>query len=144
MAKQSSLFLPRSANNSSITLVNADGTTPKLLFTAGADDTDVDAIIVTSNDTSSQKIVLYITRSAVDYLLSTVNVPNGAGTDAFNPSVDLLAIVPVASGGLTSLTLNNMGKQYLRLKSGDTLKVATTVAITAAKTVWISAFGQDY
>jgi len=139
MAKQFSLFLPKGANNSSITLQNADGTGLKLLFTAGADDSDVDSIIVTSNDTAARILVLYVTRGGVDYIIGTITVGAGAGTDGFNFSLDLLN--PINFQGLP---INNIGKPYLRLKSGDTVKVAVTTAVTAAKTIYLSAFGQDY
>lgn len=139
MAKQFSLFLPKGANNNSITLVNADGTALKLLFTAGADDSDVDSITVTSSDTVARILSLYVTRGGVDYILGTVTIGAGTGTDGFNFNIDLLN--PINFQGLP---LNNVGKPYLRLKSGDTLKVAVTTAVTAAKTIYIMAFGQDY
>lgn len=139
MAKQISLFLPKGVNNSSVTIVNADGTATKTLFTAGADDSDVDSIIVTSNDTAARILVLYVTRSAVDYILGSVTIQAGAGTDGFNFTFDFINFI-----NIPGLPMNNVGKQYLRLKTGDTLKVAVTTAVTAAKTIYVSAFGQDY
>jgi hypothetical protein len=52
MAKSTSLFLPKNANNQSITLTSADTSVAKLCFTAGADDSNVKAILATTNDTS--------------------------------------------------------------------------------------------
>jgi hypothetical protein len=139
MAKSTSLFLPKGANNQSVTILPADTTVAKLVFTAGADDSDVKAIVATSNDTAAVNLAVYVTRSAVDYLLGTVNVPLGAGTDGTKPSVDVLAAL-----GIPGLPLDDALKPYLPLKTGDTLKIGALVTITAAKTVWISVFGQDY
>lgn len=139
MAKQTALYLPKQANNQSVTFVNADSFTPKLCFTAGADDSDVKAIIVTSNDTAAMNIQLWIVRGGVDYLLGTINIPTLSGTNGTVVSVDLINAV-----GIPGLPVDSAGKRYLPLKSGDTLKTNPLVAVTAAKTVWVSVLGQDY
>lgn len=139
MAKQASLFLPAGANNQSVTITSADTTVAKLLFTAGANDSDVKSIIVTSNDTAAINLALYVTRSAVDYLLGTINIPISAGTTGSVVSVDL-----INTTSIPGLALDSAAKAYLPLKTGDTLKVGPIVTMTAGKTCYVSAFGQDY
>jgi hypothetical protein len=139
MAKQASLFLPTGANNQSVTFVNADGTTAKTLVTAGSNDTDVKSIIVASNDSAAVNLQLFINRSAVAYLLGTVNIPITAGNTGAIASVDLLG-----STLIPGLPLDSIGKPYIPMKTGDTLTVAPLAAVTTAKTCYISAFGQDY
>jgi hypothetical protein len=139
MAKTTSLYLPKAANNQSLILTSADTTTKTLCFTAGADDSDVKAIIVASNDTAAINLALYVTRGGTDYLLGVVNVPVSSGTTGALPSIDLLNSVL-----LPGLPIDNVGKSYLPLKNGDTLKAAVLVTMTAAKSCYISVFGQDY
>jgi hypothetical protein len=91
MAKSTSLFLPKNANNQSITLTSADTSVAKLCFTAGADDSNVKAILATTNDTATINLAIYLTRGAVDYLIGTVNVPVASGTNGSAGTVDLLS-----------------------------------------------------
>lgn len=139
MSKQASLFLPLAANNQSVTLLPADTTTPKVCFTAAATDSDVKAIIATSNDTAAINLQLWICRGGVDYLLGTINVPIGAGNSSGVPAIDLLNAVNIAG-----LPLDYIGKRYIPMKTGDTLKVGCLVTITTAKTCYVSVLGQDY
>lgn len=142
MAKQTSLFLPTGHNNLSITLTSADTTVAKLCFTAGSNDSDVKAIIVTSNDTVAVNLKVYITRSAVDYLLGTVPIPTLSGTDGATAAVDLLDLNSTTS--ILGLPLDNVGKPYIPMKTGDTLKIGCLATMTAAKTCTASVFGEDY
>jgi hypothetical protein len=139
MAKSTSLFLPKDIHNQSVVMTSADTTTPKLCFTAGADDSDVKAIMVTSNDTAAVNLLLYVTRGGTDYLIGTANIPIASGTNGVAPGIDLLSASVMAG-----LPLDNVGKRYLPLKTGDTLKVGCLVTMTAAKSCWVSVFGQDY
>lgn len=139
MAKQTSLFLPVGANNNSVTIVNADGTSLKTLFTAGANDSDVKSIVATSSDTVQRNLSVYVTRGGTDYLLGTVPIYALSGTDGAATTIDVFT-----NAFLTGLLIDNVGKYYMSLKSGDVLKVGVIVAVTAAKTITVSAFGQDY
>lgn len=139
MAKQSSLFLPALVNSKAVQILPADTTSLKTLFTAGLNDSDVKAITVTSDDTSVRVVKLYITRSGTDYQLGAVSIPAASGNDGSAPAVDL-----INSTILPGLPIDSAGKRYLSLSYGDVLKVATTTTVTAAKTVTVSAFGQDY
>lgn len=139
MAKGTSLFLPKNVNNLSMTLTISDTTTPKLVFTAGSDDSDVKALIASTNDTAAVNLQVYLTRSAVNYLLGTINVPIASGTNGTAPAVDLLN-----ASGMAGLPLDAVGKRYIPMKTGDTLLVGCLATMTTAKTTWVSALGQDY
>jgi hypothetical protein len=139
MAKQTSLYLPKATNNQSITLTSSDTTTAKLSFTAGGDDSDVKSIIACTNDTAAVNLQIYVTRSSVDYLIATVNVPIASGSNGTVNAVDLLN-----SSACAGLPLDLVGKRYIPLKNGDTLKIGCLATMTAAKTTWVSVFGYDY
>jgi hypothetical protein len=139
MAKSTSLFLPVGANTQSITLTNADTTVAKLCFTAGSNDSDVKAIVATSDDTAAINLKVYITRGGVDYLLGTVNIPIASGTNGTVASVDILSATP-----FPGLPVDSVGKRYIPLKNGDTLKVACLATMTSGKTCTVNVLGQDY
>lgn len=139
MAKQASLLLPANTNTLSFALTSTHTTVSQLIFTSGANDSDVKSIIVTSNDTAAINLQLFITRGGVDYQLGTINIPISAGVGGTVVSVDLLN-----SASIPGLPIDNVGKRYIPLKTGDTLRVAATVTMTAAKTCNISVFGEDY
>jgi hypothetical protein len=139
MAKTTSLYLPKGANNQSVTLTNADTTVAKLCFTAGADDSNIKGIMVCSDDTAAINLKIYLTRSSVDYLIGTVNIPTLSGTNGVAPAVDALNAV-----ALPGLPLDSVGKRYIPMKTGDTLKVGALVTMTSGKTCTVSVVGEDY
>lgn len=139
MAKQTSLFLHTGVNSSAVTFVNADGTTAKTVFTAGANDSDLKMLTITSNDTATVNMQVYYRTGGTDYLIGTVRAVTLTGTDGSANSVDLLN-----STALPFLPVDDAGKRYVPVKTGDTIKVAPLAAVTAAKTVTIVALGYDY
>jgi hypothetical protein len=122
---------------------DADTTTSKTIFTAGADGSVVYNVNVASDDTAAINLKLNVTNGGVDYLLGNVNVPITAGFTGAIPAVALLT-----AGGATRLipgtVVDNNGNACLYLKSGDTLEAACTATMTAGKTCHVAVFGADY
>lgn len=139
MAKNLDTPMLKDANNGVQTIVNADGTTAKTIFTAAAEGSRVLGLSLTSDDTAIRDLALYIRKSGTDYLIGTVRIPIAAGTDGAVPSVNGLN-----STDLPFLPIDNNGIPYIELATGETLKAGVLVAVTAAKTVTIVAFGKDY
>lgn len=139
MAKQTSLFLPVGANNQSLALTSADTTVATLGFTAGANGSDVKSIVATTTDTVTVNLLVYVVRGGTNYLLGGVNIPVTAGFTGALPSVDILAaaIIP-------GIPLDSIGKPYLSLASGDTLKFACKATMSGSVTTTVNVFGQDY
>jgi hypothetical protein len=115
-------------------IVNADASNKKTVVTAGANGSKLTALTACSDDTSARIVQVIVTRSATDYILASVPVPAGSGTDGSAAAVNLLnaTILP-------GLSIDNDGQRYLFLESGDTLAVKATTTVTAAKTVAIAA-----
>jgi hypothetical protein len=111
-----------------ISILPADTTTKKTVCTAGSSGAKVVALLVTSTDSSNRVVQLYLTRSATDYLLGAYNIIALAGSDGATGTQNLLTIV-------AGLPRDNDGQRYLFLESGDTLTVATTTTVTAAKEI---------
>lgn len=131
---------PQNANNQSVTLTNADTTVAKLCFTAHVtNDSDVKSITATSNQATGIILHLYVTRGGNDYLIGSMTVNGSSGFDSTTPITDL-----ISAAYFGGLPVDNVGKLYLPLKAGDTLKVACDSTMTAGKTCWVNIFGEDY
>jgi hypothetical protein len=111
-----------------ISILPADTTTKKTVATAGASGTKVVGLIVTSTDTAARVVQLFLTRSATNYLLGAWTIPALAGSDGSAGTQDLLNI-------FSGLPRDADGQRYFYLESGDTLTVATTTTVTAAKEI---------
>jgi hypothetical protein len=118
------------------TIVNADGTAKKTIFTADATNGSIlTGIAVTSDDTADRVLNVYLTLGGTDYLVGAVPVPLTAGSVSTVPAVNLLALsyLPWLNGDGT-----------WGLSPGAIVKVAVQVAVTAAKTITIAALGMNY
>ena len=117
-------------------IANADGTTPKIVFTATADGGAVTKCSATTTDTSAVIAVLTVSDGTTTVTLGEVTVPAGAGTDGSTPAKNLLdsAAMPGAFQEDGSLVLGNAA----------TLSINAKVAVTAAKTLDISTQGGQY
>lgn len=117
--------------NAGVTIVNADGTNLKTIYTAGANGGRIDGISVCSNDTSAVNLAFYINDGASDLYIGNVSVPIGSGYTTVAKVDALLSLKPSSQG-------------FIQLKAGFILKCNAVVAVTAAKTVTVVAIGGDF
>jgi hypothetical protein len=118
--------------------VNADAAnTKKTILTAGSAGTKVVAVNSTSTDTVSRICQLWLTRSAVSYLLGSAVVLTLSGTDGIVTTQNVLLLFP-------GLPVDNDGQRYLFLESGDTLQASFTTQVTAAKEIDVYAIGANF
>lgn len=139
MAKQTELFLTDTLQNKSVTIVPADTTALKTVYTAAADDAVVKGLICVSDDTAAVNLRVLLTIGGTDYQIGTVNIPIASGTNGTANAVDVLN-----STAMPGLPLDRNGKRVLPLGAGIILKVAALVTVTAAKTVTITALIEEY
>jgi hypothetical protein len=119
-----------------VELDNADSTNQVVLWTAGANGSLIEAMAITSTDTSAVELDLYLYDGAASFRLGSVTVPIAAGSNGgTTAAVDGLAQaeLPWLRDDLT-----------LALSAGCSLKAAAHAAITSAKLVHVSMFGGDY
>jgi len=118
-------------------IVNADGTTPQALVTAGTNAARVVAVTATTDDTAAIDYSLYVQRdgAGTNFLLGTVSVPAGAGNTSPVAAVDLLDPAKIKGLDLDGTLI---------LGGTDVLKVAARTAVTAAKTTYIVGLYGDY
>jgi len=139
MAKTTSLPLTQSIKNAGVTILPADTTALKTLYTAGANDAVVKSIICVSDDTAAVNLRVLINIAGTDYQIGTVNVPIASGTNGTANAVDVLN-----STALPGLPLDRNGKRILPLVGGAIVKVAALATVTAAKTVTVTAIVEEY
>lgn len=135
MAANTSPIFVLTPNNKGVTFVNADGTTLKDLFVAGANGSRLGSIAATTNDTAANNVQIKLFDGTTAWWAGTVDVPTLAGTDGATAAVNLLSLSMCP-------WLNSDGS--LLLPSGWKVQVAPLVAVTAAKTLTLVALGADY
>src|SRR5690349_1231824 len=91
MAKQSVSFKPRGFSFGAFPFVNATGTTVSTVKAAGANDSIVKSLIITSDDSSPMDVSIILYDGSNSRILDTINVPAGSGTNGTDPAVDALA-----------------------------------------------------
>lgn len=123
-------IFPQTIKGGVAQILPADTTTLKTLVTPGANGSKVDSISVTSTDTATRDVQLWITVTAVNYLLGTVNIPIGSGNTNAVPSISLLDSLQTPF-----IRTDNNGNKYLYLPSGGVLSIAVLTTVTAAKAI---------
>lgn len=139
MAKQTYLYLTKSIKTPVARIQPADTTNYVTIFSAGTDDSYIESLIATSDDSSARIVVVSIFDGSNNYPILAVNIPAGSGTDGTNAAVDLLNYQSGAG-----LPLNANGKRYIKLASGYSLKAKVTTTMTTAKTMYITGQGEDF
>jgi hypothetical protein len=139
MAKSQALNVTQNIKTPGVSFVNADGVANKTLVTAGANDSVVKSIMVTSSDTAVVNLKVSVGDGITDRVIGAVAVAIASGTNGAAASVDLLN-----AASLPGLPLDQNGKRVLPLQAGYLVKVAPLVAVTAAKNVDVIAVVEDY
>ena len=150
MPKTTTLPIAQTIQTPVVSILNATsfiaangGTAPTntvLFFTAGAEGSEVKAIIISSDDSSARVVSFYISMDAgtTKYLLGSVNVPSSAGLTLVN--VDVLGNVL-----MVGLPLDQSGKPVLELVAAARIYVGVTIAaVTAGRTVHIIGQVEDF
>lgn len=143
MAVTSTPIFPQTPQDWPVQILPANTTAQVTLVTAGANGSKVEMLNVASTDTSARVVQLFINDGSTSYLLCTVNIPANAGNTSGTVSVDLLNIKNNTTGCI-ALPYDTCGNQYLYVKNGYTLKVASLTTVTTAKALNFLAMGGDF
>lgn len=121
---------PQSLLSKPVQFTSSTSTTvPTQLLAAQTNGCKLEAIMVSSTDTSPRNLNLYINVSSTNYLLGTVSIPATAGDTNAIPAVNLLA-----SANLP-LPKDPNGNPYLYLDSNTSLTATPATSITSTD-VW--------
>jgi hypothetical protein len=120
-------------------IVNGDGTNKEAVVTPVPAGTRVKSLRAVSDDTASKVIQLWLTVSAVDYLLGEIPVGAGAGSDGgTTPAVNLLNATYIPGLQFDGVSY------FMDIADGSVLKASVKVAMTATKTMHIVGDGGDF
>jgi hypothetical protein len=116
---------------------NTNGATA---YTAGSKGGRVMSLTAVTDDTVTVNVFVWILRGSTVIPLGLVNVPLSSGnTNAARFNVDFLN-----GANIVGLPVDNAGRQYIPLMPNDVLRVGSAAGLTAAKTCWVQASGNDY
>lgn len=121
-------IIPTSVKTDVARIANGDASALIALVTPAGSGRKVNAVTVSSDDTSARDVSLVITKGGVDYPIGTITIPITAGQIAATPAVN--AINRTAIPGLP---IDSDGNPYLLLEVGAVLKVKALTTVTSAK-----------
>jgi len=125
---------------SSNTVTLGSNTNGASVYTAGSAGGRVMSLTAVTDDTVTVNVFVWILRSSTVIPIGLVNVPLSSGnTNAARFNVDFLDGI-----NIVGLPIDNTGKRYIPLLAGDVLRVGALANLTAAKTCWVQASGNDY
>lgn len=115
----------------------------QLIYTAGADDSIVKSILVTSNDSAVRYVSFWIQPGGTGskYLLNTVAVPANSG----NSPTGIIANVDVLNGlYMQGLCVDQTGRPVLPVPAGTKIYAGMVAALTANKQLYIQTISADF
>ena len=125
---------------SSNTVTLGSDTNGVSIYTASSAGGRCMSLTAVTDDTVTVNVFVWILRSSTVIPIGLVNVPLSSGnTNAARFNVDFLDGV-----NIVGLPIDNTGKRYIPLMPNDVLRVGALANLTAAKTCWVSAHGNDY
>ena len=125
---------------SSNTVTLGSDTNGVSIYTASSSGGRCMSLTAVTDDTVTVNVFVWILRSSTVIPLGLVNVPLSSGnTNAARFNVDFLDGV-----NIVGLPIDNTGKRYIPLMPNDVLRVGALANLTAAKTCWVHASGNDY
>jgi hypothetical protein len=139
MAVSNLPIFPVVLQNSAVQILPADTTALKTIFTAGVNGSKIETINIASDDSAAKTLNLYISDGTTNYQLSQFNIPATSGFTTTNPSVGLMTQTQ-----MPTLNYDSNGNRYIYLKANWLLKANVTAAMTAAKTMHIVTFAEDF
>jgi hypothetical protein len=146
MAKTTTIPNVQNANMPDGSILPADTTSKKTIFTAGANDSILRALAASSTDTSDRTINLYVNvgGAGTDRLVATILIPLNSGNSATISAVDLFHALTSSAALMPFLPLDAYGNKVWMLKAGTTIKVACTTTVTTAKELDFFGDGADF
>lgn len=132
-------IFPQTVKNYVAQIQNADGQTVKTLVTGGTNGSKIEALTISSSDTSARDVQLSLTISSVVYILGTVSIPATAGTVDNIVSVDILR-----SSQIPGLSYDANGNKILYVANGATLGIEALTTVTSGKAIQAIAIGGDF
>lgn len=132
MAANTNPIFPNVINISGRKIVNADSTNFVDIFTAGANGSKVENIIITSTDSADKTVQLAYYDTTTAFILGELLIPDGSGTNGTDLPISLLDTFAWYLG-------------YLHLKASHKLQMKVKTAVTSGSyDLQVTVFGGDF
>ena len=119
-----------------VQILNADASTEKTVFTAGAAEGGLLTVLsATTDDTTAVDLVVKLKSGATTNILGIVNIPIGSGTDGTTDAVNIL---------IGSEISYKQDDDSIPVGKGDSIVVNALATVTSGKTVYVTAAGGSY
>jgi len=139
MTKQSSLFLTKQAANTYTQFTNADGTTAKAVFVAGADDSVVKGIFIHNSSASAYDVTVNVKVGATTYPIGVIAIAASSGnTNAVN-NVNILN-----NSNFSYLPSDPNLNKYWNMKAGDEIHIKVNTTLTSGHILTVGVIAEDY
>lgn len=139
MAVTATPIYPQTFTSTIGTIAAGDTTTAKLCYTAGANGSKIESIIIANGDASTRTMTLSVKQSATNYTIGTFTLPASAGT-----SVSVAPYNAIGSSSTIGAVLNkdSNGNPYIYLAPGSSLYLASGATVTVTMNILTS--GEDF
>lgn len=127
---------PAALASPGVTILPADTTARKDLFTAGAQGAIINAISASNNETSTKFLNFYIYDGSTERPLCAVPMTNLAGTSTSVAALDVMRHANFAFNAVDAY-----GNRCLKLAPNHVLRVASSATVTALKQIDVVAQG---
>jgi hypothetical protein len=118
-------------------------TNDQLIYTAGADDSVVKSILITSNDSAVRYVSIWVQPggTGAKYLLNTVAVPVNSG---YSPT-GIIANVDVLNGPyMQGLCCDQTGRPVLPVSAGTKIYAGLVAGLTSNKQLYLLTISADF
>ena len=142
MAKNKEAYFTKQERIERQTFVPADGTTIKDICTAGADDSRLMEVLITSTDTAAKDITFYLNDGTNDTPIKLATVAARQGDIITTP--DSLRLLNSNSGFINGRLFDRDQNYYIPLPAGYKLRAKCNAAVSATKDIVVIAILKDF
>ena len=140
-------IFPQTIKNIAARIANSDSTNKVTIVTGGTNGTKIESLQITSDDSASKTLTLWLTKGGVDYLLAIYSIGSNQGNSANTSAYGILGNIgntPVPQSTGLILPLDAMGNKYFMLESGVSLKASVSIAMTSGKFMQFTGIAGDF
>lgn len=139
MPKVNTPSFTQNISHSITSFIDTDGTSLKTIATAGANDSRITYISISSTDTAAIKAFFYIDNGITNGIISHCEITANSGT---NGTTDIVPAISTAN--FLHRKLDNNANPYFELAANHTLKMKLSSAVAAAKEIKVVVTQEDY
>jgi hypothetical protein len=133
-----SVILPQTPEVYTAQILPATGTGLVAFATGQTNGTKVLSLLCSSTDTIGHTLDVYRVHASTNYLIAAVSIPASSGNVIGTPPVQVITTTNFPG------PMDSDGNRYLLIGSGDTISIASTVAVSTGDAISCVGHGADY